>query len=81
MDQGQLIWFNTTRSSIKLPFEGEDKWLIGNLNFMGYYRINYDTQGWLNIIAQLKKDHTVFSATERASLIFDCFTFARLVYK
>jgi len=82
MEKGQLLWFNTSKSSVSLPYSGENtKWFIANLDFMGYYRINYDTQGWMNIIAQLKKDHTVFSATERAAFIFDSFTFARLVSK
>lgn len=46
---------------------------------MGYFRVNYDKENWLKIIAQLKHNHTVFSATERAALIFDSFTFARLI--
>ncbi len=44
---------------------------------MGYYRVNYDKQNWLKIIDQLKEDHTVFTSTERAALIFDSFTLAR----
>ena len=69
---------NTTHASIEIPYEGnEEKWFVGNLNFMGYYRVNYDRENWLRIIAQLKKDHTVFSAIERAAFIFDVFTFAR----
>lgn len=44
---------------------------------MGYYRVNYDKQNWLKIIVQLKEDHTVFTPTERAALIFDSFTLAR----
>ena len=58
--------------------ENENKWILGNLNYMGYFRVNYDKQNWMKIINQLKVDHTVFSPTERAGLIFDSFTLARL---
>jgi aminopeptidase N len=68
-----------TDSRIELPLtqENKNKWLLGNLNFMGYYRVNYDEQNWLKIIKQLKTDYSVFSPTERAALIHDSFTFAR----
>lgn len=74
----EIKWFNTTTASIEMPLDNNaNKWLIGNLEFMGYYRVNYDTNNWMRIIAQLKRDHTVFSPVERAALIFDSFTFAR----
>lgn len=79
-NESQLFWINKTDSSILVPIDNEPKWLLGNLNFMGYFRVNYDRDNWLKIIAQLKKDHKVFSATERAALIFDSFTFARVGY-
>ena len=46
---------------------------------MGYYIVNYDTQNWLQLIQQLKTDHSVFSTVERAALIHDSFTFARFI--
>ena len=74
----QLIWMNLSDSFIELPYkENKDKWIFGNLEFMGYYRVNYDEQNWVKIIEQLKTDHTVFTPVERASLIFDAFTLAR----
>ena len=68
-----------TDTTIEVPNnkENAEKWILGNLNFMGYYRVNYDKQNWLKIIHQLKTDHTVFTSTERAALIFDAFTLAR----
>ena len=79
----QLVWINYTQASIVLPLENNNqhKWLLGNLNFMGYFRTNYDRENWLKIIDQLKRDHLVFSATERAALIFDSFTFARFKFR
>ena len=76
-----LVWINSTEASIQLPLnENRNKWLLGNINFMGYFRVNYDKQNWVRIIQQLKKDHMAFSATERAALIYDSFTFARYVH-
>ena len=72
-------------SQIVLPLDGSDtqridqqnKWIYANIDYMGYFRVNYDTQNWNKFIDQLKKDYTVFSPTERAGLIFDSFTLAR----
>ena len=36
------------------------KWIIGNVGQFGYYRMNYDTETWENIIQQLKINHQVF---------------------
>jgi len=37
----------------------EGLWLIGNVDFMGFYRTNYDVSMWKRIIDQLHTDHTV----------------------
>jgi len=37
----------------------EDRWLIGNIDYMGFYRTNYDISMWKRIIEQLHTDHTV----------------------
>ena len=79
-EKDELAWINLTDKYIEVPLnlENENKWILGNLNYMGYFRVNYDKQNWMKIINQLKVDHTVFSPTERAGLIFDSFTLARL---
>ena len=40
-------------------FRYAGKWIIGNLDYMGFYRVNYDEDMWKKLIQQLKKDHTV----------------------
>lgn len=35
-------------------------WYKINTNQTGFYRVNYDDQGWKLIIKQLETDHTVF---------------------
>jgi len=37
----------------------EGLWLIGNVDYMGFYRTNYDVSMWQRIIDQLHADHTV----------------------
>jgi acyl-coenzyme A synthetase/AMP-(fatty) acid ligase len=74
-----LIWLNLTDNQVELYNSNRnyDQWILGNLNFMGYYRVNYDEFNWRKIIQQLKTNHLVFSPTERAALIYDAFTLAR----
>ena len=36
-----------------------DKWIIGNVDYMGFYRTNYDVEMWQKLSNQLKTDHTV----------------------
>ena len=73
-----MIWLNLTNAQIQVPLKkNTDKWFIGNLDSIGYYRVNYDVHNWKLLIKQLKSDHSVFTTTERAALIHDSFTFAR----
>ncbi len=76
-DTSNLVWMNTSAATIEVEGGEEKDWFVGNVNFMGYYRVNYDAENWRKIIAQLKKDHTVFTPVERAVFIYDAFTFAR----
>lgn len=74
----KVIWLNLTNAQVQVPLaKNVDKWFIGNLDSIGYYRVNYDVANWNLLIKQLKTDHTVFTTTERAALIHDSFTFAR----
>ncbi len=77
-----LTWLSLTDGHIDIPIEQDDdvsRWILGNVDFMGYYRVNYDRNNWLKLIQQLKTNHLVFSPTERAALVYDSFTFARSV--
>ena len=79
-NENNLIWLNLTDSKIELVANDRNrrKWIYANLDFMGYFRVNYDEQNWRKITAQLKRDHSKFTALERATLLFDAFTLARL---
>lgn len=34
-------------------------WVIGNVDYMGFYRTNYDEEMWEKLTEQLQKDHKV----------------------
>ena len=36
-----------------------DSWVIGNVDYMGFYRTNYDDSMWQRLTEQLQKDHKV----------------------
>lgn len=52
-------------------------WVVGNLKFSGFYRVNYDQQNWNLIIQQLYENHTVIDVVNRAQLLDDSFNLAR----
>ncbi|KAL9980013.1 hypothetical protein ACROYT_G008544, partial [Oculina patagonica] len=49
-------------------------WIIANINATGFFMVNYDEENWKKLTAQLRKDHQVFSPSDRAGLIHDVFT-------
>lgn len=55
----------------------QSEWFIVNINSSGFYRVNYDTQNWQNLIKQLNTDHKVISAVDRATLISDAWALTR----
>merc|ERR1712212_830202 len=61
-------WDSKTSNIEWMHKDGADKtftgldansWIIGNIEQMGYYRVNYDDENWGKITAQLNKDHQV----------------------
>ncbi|XP_029650204.1 thyrotropin-releasing hormone-degrading ectoenzyme-like isoform X2 [Octopus sinensis] len=45
------------------------QWYIANNH--GFYRVNYDTTNWQNLIHQLMQDHTAITPVQRTNLISD----------
>ena len=43
-------------ATIRVPY---GDWILGNVNYTGFYRTNYDVEMWKRLIDQLKRDHTV----------------------
>ncbi|KAL2094091.1 hypothetical protein ACEWY4_011403 [Coilia grayii] len=57
-----------------------DKWVLVNLNCVGYYRVNYNLENWERLITQLQTDHQAIPAINRGQLIDDAFNLARAGY-
>lgn len=52
-------------------------WIKFNAGQRGFYRVNYDPEGWDALIHVLHTNHTTLSAADRASLIDDVFTLVK----
>ncbi|KAK6050904.1 hypothetical protein COOONC_11592, partial [Cooperia oncophora] len=50
-----MLWLH---EAIRLPLNNSDTILI-NTESLGFYRVNYDEEGWARIARQLDVDHTV----------------------
>ncbi|XP_069101802.1 aminopeptidase N-like [Argopecten irradians] len=70
----KLVWLNM--DSAKIP-KGESQWILGNVDYIGFYRVNYELSMWRSLADQLNTDHTVFPEANRAGLIGDAFNLAR----
>ncbi|XP_066255197.1 endoplasmic reticulum aminopeptidase 2-like isoform X2 [Euwallacea similis] len=69
------IWMNMT--DVRFEVDSNLKWIKANTNQSGFYRVMYDEAMWQSLIEILKKNHMLFSATDRANLIDDAFTLCR----
>ncbi|XGW06232.1 hypothetical protein V3C99_016500 [Haemonchus contortus] len=61
-----------------LNVNNRDISLVVNADRHGFYRQNYDANGWKKIINQLKKDHKVFGPRTRNAIISDAFAAATI---
>ncbi|PIO72084.1 hypothetical protein TELCIR_05994 [Teladorsagia circumcincta] len=78
-----MEWLIITFLAIRLPLNTSDNLLI-NTESLGFYRVNYDEEGWARIARQLNDDHTKFSKSARARIISDALALAeagQLPYK
>ncbi|KAL6743481.1 hypothetical protein Aduo_016514 [Ancylostoma duodenale] len=57
--------------------QGEQPTVV-NVERTGYFRQNYDTRGWQNIIKQMKKNHKIYHERTRSGLISDAFAAAQV---
>lgn len=68
------VWLNMTGASIN---ETSPNVIIkGNHDQYGFFRVNYDTQGWNKIKEILDNDHTALSVKDRAGILADAFALA-----
>lgn len=62
---------------MRFEIDPDVKWIKVNVNQSGFYRVMYEESMWNKIIADLRKNHTIFNSADRASLIDDAFTLSR----
>ena len=68
----QLIMIGFAAYEVEFP--ADVTWFKANLNNTGFYRVNYPKHNWDGLILQLLREHTVFSAADRAQLLNDAFS-------
>lgn len=71
-DEGSVSIYSDT-----IPEPTGNNWILGNTEFHGYYRVNYDERNWRSLINQLISDHTVIDPLNRIQIINDAFSFVR----
>lgn len=70
--------FTFSQVLVNLPAgTSADSWYIGNLKRSGWYRINYDTENWNRLVAQLNQNHLLIDPIHRAQLLDDSFNLGR----
>ena len=78
-------WLKPDEYSYEINVFGGDgdvnlNWVVGNILFSGFYRVNYDAQNWNLLIEQLKSNHKQIHVVNRAQLIDDGFNLAKGEY-
>nr|CDJ83822.1 Peptidase M1 domain containing protein [Haemonchus contortus] len=71
----KLAWLRREKP-LYLHVSNPDTSIVVNAERHGFYRQNYDANGWQKIIKQLKKNHKAYSARTRNAIIGDAFAAA-----
>nr|XP_033807660.1 thyrotropin-releasing hormone-degrading ectoenzyme [Geotrypetes seraphini] len=72
-----IIWVSDKSEHHRISSLDEGDWILGNINQIGYFRVNYDVRNWRLLIDQLMRRPEVISVSNRAGLIDDAFNLAR----
>ncbi|KAK6629881.1 hypothetical protein RUM43_003702 [Polyplax serrata] len=72
----KLIWFNRGSDSISIPLQNDKKLIKLNHKQLGYYRVNYDVDTWMEFDSVLKSKHERLDRVDRANLLDDAFNLA-----
>lgn len=78
IDENQeMMWLNEASEEKPAVKTNGNQWILGNVNMVGYYRVNYDDHNWDKLINTLRTSHLAFPLLNRAQLIDDAFNLAR----
>jgi aminopeptidase N len=73
----EIHWMHKDGTDLTLSGLDADSWIIGNVEQMGFYRVNYDADNWNKIIKQLTDNHMEIDVKNRAQILGDVFNLAR----
>ncbi|KAG6932553.1 glutamyl aminopeptidase [Chelydra serpentina] len=79
-NETDVTFYNKSESAatgITITPSNPDSLLKINPDHIGFYRVNYETQTWNNIVNNLLIGHQSFSSADRAGLVDDVFSLAR----
>ncbi|KAH8409848.1 hypothetical protein KR222_009894, partial [Zaprionus bogoriensis] len=68
--------FNYDQDALGIAVAPEVKWIKLNVGQVGYYRVNYESSIWDQILLELIEDPTRFEIADRAHLLNDAFALA-----
>lgn len=74
---GKIEWLNKREGKLKRKVGGGNKWLIVNIQRIGYYRVNYDVFNWRLLQSQLRDSPEAIHVLNRAQLIDDALDLAK----
>ncbi|XP_060892349.1 aminopeptidase N-like [Labrus mixtus] len=73
------IWWLRGKQATNFFMQSHLSWVLANVNVTGYYRVHYDPGNWESLFVQLAGgDHQVIPVLNRAQLIDDAFSLARV---
>lgn len=73
----QQFWLTEKQDTNKDMALGANDWLVANINMKGFYRVNYDSKNWENLINKLNSQPKDIPVINRAQIIDDAFNLAR----
>lgn len=71
-----MIWLNESSANLTIDTDDSD-WLLANPNYMGIYRVKYDSRNFRMIVDQLLSNHRRIPTITRGALIDDIFFLSR----
>lgn len=72
-----IAWIGARESIVVYGEIPENAWYLINKQQTGYFRVNYDSENWNNLIKQLTSNYHDIHALNRAQLLDDSFYLAR----
>ncbi|XP_002741617.2 aminopeptidase N-like [Saccoglossus kowalevskii] len=77
VDNPKHVWMRKSSADLELSDAEDDDWILGNINQLGFFRVNYDADNWEKLIAQLIEDHKKIPLANRAALVDDVFSMSQ----